>query len=501
MSLRKTLVLALFVVAVGLFIFYKEIPREEAKRTEDLIFGTIKRNDVTTIEVKGPKGTFAMKRALAGTDKDDVGKWELTDPAGKPIEKAPVSTVLTGLTELKRVFTIPAEDLEADLDVYGLKDPANRATVQVKDKSVELLFGKLNDYKHQRYMQVAGTKDVFLTTNNLFTALDKAKTDFRDKSPIDFVDADLQAIELKTVDRVTRIENKGDTNWQITQPITATASSTASADIARALRNLLATRFFDTAGNDPEVKENASHDFGLAKPDAVIELKFKESHNPPTLTVSLVKVSADAKKLAGDDSEAYFQISGDTTIYGLKGDPTTAFVKPTEEYREKQLNRFATDTVTKATLTFGDKTLAIEKVIDPNEKDKYAPAKWTVNGKPGDADFIQQLFDDLSNSTAEKFPDPASIATYGFDKPTLTAVVILKGTKEGIPDIEQKLVIGNTVTESDKKLYYAQVNDKPEPFLISETTFNKLTPAEEKLLPVKAEEVPAMPEENAAVPE
>src|SRR5262249_25972940 len=76
--------------------------------------------------------------------------------------------------------------------------------------------------------------------------------------------------------------------------------------------------------------------------------------------------------------------------------------------------------------------------------------------------------------------------TYGFDKPTLTALVTYSKTKEGKPTT-QKLLVGKARDEN----FFARLDGKPEIFVVKKDIVESLEKGSLALLPQKLWALPA----------
>jgi hypothetical protein len=105
---------------------------------------------------------------------------------------------------------------------------------------------------------------------------------------------------------------------------------------------------------------------------------------------------------------------------------------------------------------------------------------WTVNGKEGDRTFVEEVLSNVSDLRASGFP--AAQGDYGFSSPRLKVTVHLKSPDGKLS--ERTLVVGSPVSTEGggKPAYYAAVEERTEPFIITESDLKLIEPREETLI-------------------
>lgn len=468
MSLRKTLILAVVLLAAVAYILKVQLPKDEAQRSAGVVFGAVGKEAIESIEILSPAESFTLKNtapelhptvgsAPTAIDVDLLKKWELADINGSRLDHASVNALLTALLALKLDEPLPAKDLDSDLSVYGLKSPELTLRVAAGAKKTELQFGKENSYVYKRYLKLGDSPDIYLVSTGLFSAASKSKNEFREKSPVNFIDSDLKSLSIQDENgAITKLEIDAKYNWRVVEPTTYSANNAVVSALTRDLRAMRVAAFLDG---------RSATDFGLQQPKARVVLDFKDSLKRTPLELLL------AVQKATNGEDAYLKTSERDTIYRLETNPLSAIVKPVDAFRETQLFKFATDQAVQLDFQlFEAPPISIVRNGD----------HWSVNGKPGDDNFVRDLVEALSELRADGFPKDNR--DYGFGNPRLKLVVRLS-TPEN-KTLERTLIVGDSAakTGNEATRYYASVDGQAEPFTISKESYKAIFPREEVLL-------------------
>ena len=470
MSLKKTLILALFLLGAVAYILQVQVPSDQEKAALGLPFGSLNNESIESIEIAGPLGQYTLKNpdpkpAAASAEPsvvevDSLKKWELADVKGAEVDRSALNALISTLIGFKLEEPLPAQDLDPDVAVYGLKEPDLRVRVTSAGKTTELQFGKENSYVAKRYVRIDGANDIYLVPSGLYSAANKTKKEFRNKAPLEFLDNELKSISLHTPSTGTiKFEIDDHYQWHIVQPAAYTASSTALADLTREIRSMRAETFLD---GDLKLS-----DYALDQPALRVDMEFKPSAKREPLQLSFSPTGAKGVE------QAYLKVSDKATIFKVEGNPVLKIAQPLENFREKSLFKFATDQAVQLDFDlFQSAPLSIVR----------AGTDWLVNSKPGDVNFVRQLLESLAALQAEGFPNDNR--DYGFANPRLKLVLRLVGPEPEKKVSERTLIVGDSADKAGKSesRYYASVDGTSEPFLISKDTLKDIYPREEVLV-------------------
>jgi len=483
MSLKKTLLLALVLLAICLYIFKVELPNEEAKKNEALLLNGIPKETLSRLEIANESGSFVLKNdAPKAPDAKPADKskladpefythWSLQDLPGSPLDPGTLSSLFSYLADFRLEDPIPSKEVDPKLTIYELDKPKVSLKLEALGKSLLLKFGKSNDFVGKRYTMLEGKPDVYLTQDTLFSVLSKTKSDFRNRTPINFLDSDLSTIELKQkeLSEVLKITSQEAAKWQIAQPIKAQASYAAISGYTTNVRNLRADDFIDNASDKLA-------QYKLDNPEVQLTFSFKESLKKDALVLVASSYKEKKDKDSPQESGTYFAVKGSPTIYKTKSDIISGLKKSVDEMRERKLFQFATDEVVQADFEQADsEALSLVRSND----------KWQVNGKEGDVVFVRELLNNLSQLEASGFPNENQ--DFGFNTPRLKVALRLSSTAKDSKEkktINRLLVVGaQPRSNADKSVrYYAAVDDLSQPFIISDETFKTISRKEETLL-------------------
>lgn len=522
MNLKKTLILGVVLLIAVAYVFWVEMPRQERAENRDVVFHELKEDEIDSIEITRKNENFTLKNTKPSSDSDDSSKdkgddakdaeessklkhWELATVPGSNLDPGALNTLLSAITDLRTGSALPKEEVEEDLSIYGLKEPEVKLAIKAGAKQIGIELGKENNFLHKRYAKISGfsiesddekaPSDIFLISGGLLNAANKARDDFRQRTPIAFADSDVESITLKKQSEQIKIE-AANLSWKITEPGKYTGSSAAMSELLRELRSLRALQFID--------QEPSTSGFGFEKPELSVAIDFKDDKKQAPLNLQIVKRQENRSDKKGKDTNFYFALSDKPYFFKLASDPTARIAKPLPELREKQLFRFDLNQVNEASFNQADGS-KIELVKSGEE--------WKVNGKNGDEVFVRELLSKLSLLKADDFPQGDN---FGFDKPLLKVDIKSLGSVadnanqssvSAAPDPTlYTLVIGNEVSAMPKeksaksknvkkeatqeKRYFAAVGDLSEPFIINKETFDRIKPKEEVL--VKIEPTPVV---------
>lgn len=478
MSLRKTLLLAVFLCLALAYIFKVELPSDSDKLKEAELFASLPREQISSISITDQNGsTFSLNNSLVSQANnaaeqavraDFWKQWIFNGKAGTQVDRSALNALLVALGSFKLEDPLPKEDVGADLVPFGLDKPELVLAVSGQQKNIELHFGKENSYTHKRYMKIGGSDAIYLLPTGLFAAAAKNSGEYRNKAPVEFVDGDLK--ELSIIDAsgiLTQFRANDQFVWRITQPASFAASGSALTELGRELRGMRVSQFID-APLEPS-------NFGLEKPEAQVKLVFRDG-----VAVEPIEVKIGRHKTNKD--EIYAMVSGLSSIFKLERDPLAKIVRPLADFREKQLFRFATDQAVQ--LDFALYQAAPVSLMRQQDN-------WLVNGKAADTAFVNELLNSLAELQAESFPNDNR--DYGFSNPRLKVVVRLKSVAANEKPVDKVLLVGDSagVDGNSEAQYYAVADDnRSEPFIISRDSFKKIFPREDILLKT---EIPATP--------
>jgi hypothetical protein len=315
-------------------------------------------------------------------------------------------------------------------------------------------------------------------------AASKKAVDFREHAPLSGISQiEVQSIALsgKAEPQKVVVKQSSPGKWEVTDPEKHEASEAAVAEFLRLLKNAQVVEFHDGAANK-------LGDYKLSTPDLILTLDYGASHKPPSEEIA---ISAGEGAAEGKEAEkSSVHVAGNGTVWTIGVDLARTLARTPDFFRQKRFLAFPSTDAQSATFVGEHGTVELSR----------AGAEWKVNGKPADSIFVRQLLDNVSASEAIAFPKSGK--DFGFDKPALKIVVHIGGEKDESAKGENKakkaektieLKVGARADQDadNKPAYYALSSTTPDPFIISQELYLKLSPREETLLK-SAVETPAV---------
>lgn len=465
MSLKNTLMMALVLGLVGLFIFKYEIPRQQSVDRESFVVPAAADGKVKRISISGPAGSYAL--VLSG----EPGAWQIEGLPEAVLDSSLVTALTDSLQAFKSDSVIPAAEVAADLGVYGLSTPALTIEAGEGDARTAIAFGKKNEFISKRYARVSsqdGRATIVLTDDSVFTAASKSRDELRDRNPLQFPDSAVATVIGEWKGSRLAFEQVAGV-WRMSEPVQAEADPEAVLTLVRELRGLKVSQYID------QVKDLSA--YRLDKPDATFSLLFRDAKRSPVkLSISAAPPQAGSKEEA-----AYFSLGGET-VFKVAANPLPKMLLPASQFRVRRLFTFEVEQAHKMVVSRASGNAREQVTMEVKGNG------WTVNGKEGDPVFVLQYLNDISFLEATDFPAPGQKVT-GLDTPSMVFELTLRGV-DG-KESRRTLVIGDyaEMPSGGNGAFAADRDHMDLPFMVSATTLQKLVPKVEALM--KSEAVPA----------
>ena len=270
---------------------------KQAKDLRDKTILTFGDPDLRKIEVQGDGKDIVLVQ--------QDGTWRLEKPRAMAADAATVRSFLSSLRSLRAV------DFPADPAAFGLDKPRLRITLRLGDEGAEktLLVGATND-KKEMYVQRAGQPTVYAVSDWSYRDLDKSADDFRDKTILTFVPADVTGLSIIGPDGAAKLHRDDGKGWRLD----GVDRKVSAATVQQYLDELREVKGFSVAADQPT--DLAA--LGL---------------NPPALTIAL---TGDGGKPLGTLLIGSRQTAdGQSEHTAMAGDGQTVFV--VRDYLVKRL--------------------------------------------------------------------------------------------------------------------------------------------------------------------
>jgi hypothetical protein len=224
-------------------------------------------------------------------DENSPAVWKLKQPedlAGRTADSRQVENILNELRTLSTDKYVAEKPSENELDRYGLKSPAIKATVTVKGKDNQVeshvyLVGKETEDKAGRYAKQGEREMVFQVRPNVATTL---QAELLDPTVFRFDAAKVKGLKLTGWQDVVGsaftldVERKSSQDWAVKAPPGFTLDAAQAEALVASLRNLRAERFLT-----PKGEAKPEHKLDVKDGALQIEVTVEGEKEPYQLTV------------------------------------------------------------------------------------------------------------------------------------------------------------------------------------------------------------------------
>ena len=268
-------------------------------RDRDLLH--VKRDEVRTLEITGPQGTYALARQGAE-------EWAFTAPLATRAARWSVDSLL-GTLESLRMESVASEEAE-DLGRFGLTAPVRTVRLGLASGETKVLELGSAAGEGKVHARVTSRPLVAVIPDALAEDLAKGMAELRAKRLLDVPTYEVNGFDVatggtkKVYERATKEGDGGaeTTTWRRTAPEAKDLETSAVQDALFAIGGVEATEFVDAPGPPAG--------YGLEAPALEVTLRFEGEKAPVTFAV-------------GEKDGAYYgRRTGDASY--LKLDPAKA---------------------------------------------------------------------------------------------------------------------------------------------------------------------------------
>lgn len=453
MNFKKTLALACVLVASVIYLTKVSEPRRRAEMEKEKLFSSLAVNSVERYEVipQGSQSYVVVRGPLEG---EVFHSWTFSDLPAAKLDSSKVEGLLSALRGATFSGPIDESEVGNDFSVFGLDKPTMTIILNRADGAKEeIAFGKKNEYLASRYVKVSGHGGLFLVPESVFQGVNKTRSDVRAKQPISFKNVDVREAILETSLGRVSITQPAVGEWKILDPMPRAGSKRDIEQLFANVQGLVAEEFID--GGELRL----SH-YGLDKPTATIFVKLRDGLKESSIRVTVGE--------APNDGGTYFTYDGAPSVFKTLPEKAIPLKKASIDLRERRL------------LTFSGSD--IEKLVSGGTADvpveiQAAAMDWTVNGKPSDPVFVEQLLNDITNVSAEDFPK--EFPSDAFNNAFLTLTIT---KKKGLGGETVVVVVGKEISGRSGPVRYARVGERGEVALIRDIEAKRIVPHEGALI-------------------
>ncbi len=468
MTFRRTLLMLAVLLGLGGYIYFIDLDRQQAEK------------NAKTLLQFDPEAVTQVALVYADRElhlaKDDDG-WKITAPIEVRADTGTVDNLIKAVDQAEVSRTL--DDLQADLALYGLDEPAVTVHLTLKDGSQLPLIriGKDTPVGHSVYVQREGEETVLLTPQAFRVGMTKETKDLRDKTVLAFQKEWVSQIEVHrpATAEAPVVLRKTDDGWTLDQPTLVQQVDEAS--VRTFLSSLSGMRAQDFIEQPPsELKE-----LGLAPPQLSVGLTLAENGQGGASALRLLVGSE--KSTAQGTKQRHVKREDAEVVYLVGGWTFGDLNKTAHDFRDKTVVRFAKDTVARVEVKRqdGEGFLLTKAPAEDQE------AQWQIDtvqaGTLKQSAVAQFVTDAHELKGFEIVADhPEEVGSYGLDEPLLT----IRAYNEA-EDRLAGLLIGQTARDDTAQIF-AMAEDGQTVFRLRDYVFERLnkkpadfwdTPAEE----------------------
>lgn len=242
--IRITLVLAILVLGLGAYILLVDIPQTRQFQKQE----TQERQLLPFDDQAISQITWATATETIHLDRDDHGRWMITEPMRFPADNQEVRRILRALTigKVKRII----EDEAATLTTYGLDPPYLTLTLKTPTTTQVIALGDRGPFAPSLYVQTKDDNQVVLTTLDVMTFAQKTLPDFRLKDLLLFDRERVQEVHIQQADATIVMARAAGVHslspqWVFKSPTEGPADKIVVGTFLMDLSGLSATGFVD----------------------------------------------------------------------------------------------------------------------------------------------------------------------------------------------------------------------------------------------------------------
>ena len=393
-GIRSTLALLVIALLLGAYIYFVEADRPPAGTAEPL--ATVFEMNSDDIDSLSVTSTGGVHTKLQKTD----DRWQLVEPFRGNVDVTKVVSLSSSLASLEMQRVVAEPEDAPNLEMFGLSAPRIEVGfTTTTDEDARLQIGERTPTGSDLYATVAASNRIFLISGFLEDTFDQTTFDLRDKSILDIVRNDVDALEISGGDLSIRLE-KDDSQWALVRPIAAAADlGTTDGLVGR----LSTGQMVAVDAEDTDVLEP----YGL---------------NQPRVQVTVGLGSSAATLLVGGtapDGTVYARDAARGLVFRVEESLVAELGREADAYRRKDLFAFRPFNATALQLTVDGERWRFERTEDDDGTDGWH----RTSPDPGDVDqtSMDDLLAKLSNLRAEEFA--ATREDTGLDTPTATIEV------------------------------------------------------------------------------
>lgn len=393
MNLKKTSFLALFLLVLLGYLYFFELPKDEAVKTKRDPLASLTDSEISSVTIKNSSEVFTITQSKPSSEKkelsdDEFAHWSFVGWEGVPVDGKAIKSFLSSLRNLGIKDPLPKEEIETDRTIYGLHAPSIEVTISGDAIKKTLIIGKEVEFLSKKYAQFLDSPfELYLLPVFKIQEIEKKKEDLRLKNFFDFTEPKLKEISysFKGNEVTLQKEEKG---WVTLGAQKYKASSEKVSAIIKEIQEITSSSIVGTG------KEVSEASFGLNEPHLKISVKDNDG-KITEIRLQRRKISEPENKM-GMEAVVFSTNLYPGVISEFKSNPSERIALLVSDLRDKKLSSFTQFDIKKATIEESGKAPV---VIALEGKE------WSVDGQKGDSVFISDYFSKISSIEAVSFID------------------------------------------------------------------------------------------------
>lgn len=443
MRFKATIFLSFFLILLGAYLIYVEIPGAEKKQAAEIEAKKI--FSFSEMSITG----LTIKRAGDEIDLEHFpdhpsDRWRMIAPIMTVADERAASGLASQLVGLQSTRLVEAKP--AELKEFGLDPPAYTIIITLNQTNTEILeIGAENLTGTDVYVRKGEGTSLYLVPAGIKKSLEKSLKEWRRKELFPFTPADVKAIRFASKQGAIEMVREGE-GWAIKKPAAAPGDLSEISNVLGSLVNLRGDDFID------ERKEEKRKELG-------------EPILTALLTVDQVDRKAAFYQSPSEPESIYAVTAADAPIYKISRQSFQLIDQPPAAFRDKKVVSLSDpQQVTEIEIGRPGKKLLLIKREDG----------WLLKGSKEekvDTAKVSRFLSDLHGLRAEGFIDRSAPAGAVVSNPLAT--IRLKGQAGKQID---ELVFG----EVEGNQLRARSSYQPDPFFLKKEALDRI-PEEKNL--------------------
>ncbi len=237
--MKRNLILLIVCALIAAYFYWdtERIKEKEEQEEKEKELISLTQDEIKEVTVVNKEGTFKAVK------EDD--RWKLVEPFNTDGDNTAWNGIVRNIADGKKQRVV--NENPETFEPFGLAEPSQQVTVSGIGgaTATTLLLGNKTPTSGKYYARIKDSSEVVTVWSSLYTSADKKLYDLRDKTILKLTNEDVQRIEIKHPGLKTTIERKGESEWNITDPVLVRADESKIRDLINGVKNGEIKQFVD----------------------------------------------------------------------------------------------------------------------------------------------------------------------------------------------------------------------------------------------------------------